>query len=232
MYDGSSWVSPPSGWSVNSSTLLVTIQTTDTTLIAGGASVTKQMRLHVTRSSAGTAASDLTFNLALTNPCPTATLNMSSFSTTTVTVLIGSTATKTFSEMPDSTGNLSLCGSRTYSVLDGSNAAVSWASISGPVSGTYTITFAPATDNLYTSSPYTLKLHAVLATFTSQTADSSNFSVNLNRYACGAGTTYTASGSISAQTYIVGNTALTINPPTFTTAPYTCSETVTYAIKQ
>jgi hypothetical protein len=69
-----------------------------------------------------------------------------------------------------------MCGTRTYSVTS-SGSAVAWATITGPSSGTYTITFAPNVDNLHASSPFTLKLRAVLASYTSITADSANFSV-------------------------------------------------------
>jgi hypothetical protein len=140
---------------------------------------------------------------------------------------------RTFTEFADAKGTLfstpTLCGARTYSILDSSNNAVSWASISG--SGPYTITFSPNIDNLYSSSPHSLKLHIVLASYTSITANIP-ITVNVSRYTCTGSTSYTASGTVNASySYIIGDTALSVTAPAYTTSPYTCAETVTYALK-
>ena len=206
---------------------LVTISTSDGVNLSSGVI---GLRIAVSRSSAGTTTSYVDFALTLTNPCTSATFDMSGFSTAAVSVVVGSSVTKTFTEIPDSTGNLSLCGSRTYQVRDSQGLAVSWASISGPASGTYTITFNPATNSMYSSSPYSVRLHVSLASHTAVATYSSAFNVNVSQYVCGAGTTYTASGSIADKSYIIRDTALTFTAPSFTTSPYTCSETITYAL--
>jgi len=123
-----------------------------------------------------------------------------------------------------------LCGARTYSITDSSGNALTdnWVTVSGTTS--FTITAAPATDNMYTTPNYSLKLHIVLASYTSITADIS-FTVTVSRYTCTASTTYTASGTIDAtKSYTIGATAVKFNAPTYTTTPYTCAESVTYSI--
>jgi hypothetical protein len=102
------------------------------------------------------------------------------------------------------------------------------------VTGTssFTITAAPATDNLYSSSPFSLKLHVVLADYNAVTAVDISFTVNVSRYTCTSSTTYTPTPAamITAYTYTIGAAAHTIEAPTFTSSPYTCGETVTYSL--
>jgi hypothetical protein len=160
---------------------------------------------------------------------------MPTISDVTTGLLVGGSVTRTFTEISDTAGaastSASLCGARTYSVTN-SGSLVSWTTITGPVSGTYTITFAPNVDNLHASSPFTLKVHAVLASYTSITADSVNFSVAVGQYQCSVATTYTAIGTIKASyAYVIGDAALSVTAPTYTTSPYTCAESVTYALK-
>lgn len=100
--------------SVNASGL-VTISTSDGVNLSSGVI---GLRIAVSRSSAGTTTSYVDFALTLTNPCTSANFDLTSFSTAALSVVVGSTVTKTFSEIPDSTNNLSLCGSRTYQVRD------------------------------------------------------------------------------------------------------------------
>lgn len=124
-----------------------------------------------------------------------------------------------------------MCGTRTYSVLkDSDNSVVPWAAITGPSSGTYTITFSPNVDNLYTSG-YTLKLHAVLASYTSINGNSNTFAVTVNRYVCTGSTTYVASHTmLTTYTFQIGTGLYSFAAPTYYTTPYTCGETITYAL--
>jgi len=84
---------------------------------------------------------------------------------------------------------------------------------------------------LYSSSPFTLKLHIVLASYTSITADIT-FTVNVNRYTCTASTVYTPTpgAMLTSYTYTIGSAAYTFTPPTFTTGTYTCAETIVYSL--
>ena len=103
-------------------------------------------------------------------------------------------------------------------------------SVSG--TGAFTITAAPATDNLYTSSPFTFRLKIVLFSYPSQVGYIT-FTVNVNRYTCTSSTVYTRveSALLSQYEYTIGEgekqllTALT-----YTASPYTCVETITYAL--
>lgn len=124
-----------------------------------------------------------------------------------------------------------LCGVRTYSITDNSGNALTgnWVTVTGTT--TFTITAAPATDSLHSSSPFTLKLHIVLANYTSKTADIT-FTVNVVQYICDANTVYTPSPAamLTTYTHIIGDTAYTFTAPTFTTTPYSCNETITYSL--
>jgi len=177
----------------DSATPKVTISTASTSY-----SGTHTFKFSVGRTS--TVTTDVVWTLDFTNPCTSTTLTMPTISDVTG-LLVGGSVTKTFSEVVDSAattaGIPALCGTRTYSVTN-SGSAVSWATITGPASGTYTITFAPNVDNLHASSPFTFKLHAVLASYTSVTADSADFTVTVGQYLCTSSTTYNASGSIVA----------------------------------
>lgn len=173
------------------------------------------------------------FTLTLTNPCTTTTFGTMPTILDVTGLNIGGSITRTFSEVTDTSGSASfasnLCGSRTYSIFNGASA-VSWATITGPVSGTYTITFEPKADNLVNTYT-TFKLRAVLTSYTSITADSANFSVTVVAYQCTSSTVYTPNSSINgSQSYQIGNAALTITGPTYTTSPYVCTETMTYTL--
>lgn len=125
-----------------------------------------------------------------------------------------------------------LCGLRTYSVTDSSGAALTgnWVTVTGTT--TFTITAAPAVDNMYTNPSYSLKLHVVLANYSGVvSAVDIAFTVTVNRYTCTASTVYTASGAmLTSHTYTIGSAAYTFTPPTYTTGSYTCAETVTYSL--
>jgi len=67
-----------------------------------------------------------------------------------------------------------LCGTRTYTITDSSGNALtgSWVTVaidSGAT--TFKITAAPANTNLVSGTAHSLKLHIVLASYTSITAD-------------------------------------------------------------
>jgi len=98
---------------------------------------------------------------------------------------------------------------------------------------TFTITAAPATDNLYLNSPFTFRLKILLASYTSRIGYIS-FTVNVNRYTCVASgdsaTVYTESGALTTPyTYTIGSTQ-TFTAPSYSTGTYTCGETVTYSL--
>ena len=102
----------------------------------------------------------MNWTLTMNNPCATTTLTSQSIPD--VTVKIGSTATTTFSEVADSAGTTyslpNLCGTRNYSVLNGSTAQ-SWITFSSS-SGTVTLTATPPTadDSLYNANAYSMTL--------------------------------------------------------------------------
>ena len=194
------------------------------------------LRIKVTRNQSNI-TTDIDFTLTLTDPCRTTTLTTAGVNIPAITVGVGlSAATASQTMIADSASttyaaqSLS-CGNRTYSILTSANAAVNWVIVAGTT--TFVITATPTTDNLYQSSPITLKLRTVLASYSDVTADI-NFTVNVNRYTCVASgdsaTSYTKVGTLtSPYAYTIASTQ-TFNAPTFTTSPYTCDEIVTYSL--
>jgi hypothetical protein len=111
---------------------------------------TLKLRFIVTRSQ-GTSPVNIDFEVVLSNSCSATTITTTGITFTDVTVGVGLTnSDRTFTEFADAKGTLyntaGLCGARTYSILDSSNNAVSWASVTG--SGPYTINFSPNADNM------------------------------------------------------------------------------------
>lgn len=185
---------------------MVSIYTQDAINLASG---NVALRVRVTRSSSGTATSDLDFTLTLTNPCGSRTLDVSGVTINNVILKVGETNTaNTFTTVPDSAGNTSLCGTRAYSILTSADAAApAWISITG--SGPYTISINPNNDSYANASAYSLKLKVALQTpFASITAEKA-FTVTINAYVCTSATVYTAASSVSAKTYTIGAAAVT-----------------------
>lgn len=124
-----------------------------------------------------------------------------------------------------------MCGTRTYSIQDtnNGNAVVSWAHIVG--TSTFTIIVSPNSNNLFNASPYSLRLHVVLTSYTGVTGDIP-FTVNVSQYVCNSSTIYTPvpAAMLTAYTYQIGAGDYTFTAPTFSTAPYSCNESVTYAL--
>lgn len=93
--------------------------------------------------------------MTFVNPCTDATLDTAAITITAITVKIGATHTSSsYAVMPHNrvaADNTALsCGLRTYSILDSSDDAVSWITVSGTT--TFTITATPNNDNLYNAS--------------------------------------------------------------------------------
>ena len=94
------------------------------------------------------------FDITVTDPCTTATINSLSFSPSTVSVEDGSSTTVTFSVPTNSVMDTHsdpalLCGSTSFQLFeDTSDTALqsAWAVLSGPVSGVYTITIDTTVD--------------------------------------------------------------------------------------
>ena len=89
--------------------------------------------------------------MTLTNPCSATAITTAGTTFTAVSIGVGLTVTRTFTELADTKGTLynvaALCGVKNYSIVDSNGALVPWASITG----SYTITFAPNVDNLHSS---------------------------------------------------------------------------------
>lgn len=128
----------------------MSIQTSDTTL-----SGVLYLRIKITRSQSSL-TQNLDFTLTFVNPCTNATLDTSAITIAAITVRIGETHTSSpaYAVMPHNRvaadGTALSCGLRTYSILDSSDAAVSWITVSGTT--TFTITATPNNDNLYNAS--------------------------------------------------------------------------------
>lgn len=173
----------------------------------------------------------------MNNPCTSTTLTTSGVTITAMEVEVGlSVTSSSYSQIADSVATAqsssAFCGARTYTITKSDGTSLStWATVTGTTS--FTITLAPNNDNLWSASAQTLKLHIVLASYTSISADIS-FQATIKQYKCTSSTTYTPSPSAmtTAYTYTIGATAHTITAPTFTTSPYTCGETVTYSLKK
>lgn len=88
----------------------------------------------------------------------------------------------------------------------------------------------PNADNLVGAQA--LKLVTSLTSYSGVTAVELTFTVNVSNYVCNAATVYTATPAamLTAYTYQIGTGAYTFTAPTFLTAPFTCTETVTYAL--
>lgn len=118
---------------------------------------------------------------------------------------------------------------RTYSVVEsGSDAAISWMSVTG--TSVFTITAAPNEDTLYQNPNKSFRLKIVLASFTSRIGYIA-FTVTVNRYTCNSSTVYTQVGSlVSPFAYTVGSGPTSFTASSYTTSPYTCTETITYSL--
>jgi hypothetical protein len=122
------------------------------------------------------------FDIVITDPCKTATVNDVTYSPSTISVVDGSSATTTYiaptNSVMDTHSTPSLfCDSTSYGIFtdnDGTDTAPSngWAAISGPVSSTYTVTIDTSLDlNLIAneaSVTYTLYVKSTLDSYTSQ----------------------------------------------------------------
>ena len=86
-----------------------------------------------------------TFEIVLSDPCRTATLNSPTLSN--ISVDDGSSATLDFTDVSDTHyydyGAINFCGSRTFTVEDTGGSAVSWLTVALKTGNTYTITAAP-----------------------------------------------------------------------------------------
>lgn len=220
----------PSYVTIDPATRVVTISTSTTSLH----NTTVNLKVVITRTQ-GVLTQNLNWTLTLNNPCLATTITTTGVSISTITVGVGlSQATSALPQIADSAATTysptTLCGARTYSILDAQNNVSSWVTVSGTT--TYTITAAPATNNLYQNSPYALKLRTVLTDYPAITAGDVLFTVIVNQYTCTGSTTYTPSPSamLTTLTYQIGTGAYTFTAPTFTTTPYTCAETVTYSL--
>ena len=87
----------------------------------------------------------MTFDVVVSNPCVTATINNIVFNPVAITVSDGSTATATFSTPTDSVDASNtvsnLCGAKSYTIKDSTGTVITtWASISTATDGTHTLT--------------------------------------------------------------------------------------------
>ena len=91
------------------------------------------------------------FDVVVNDPCLTATIANTGI--TSMTVVNGQTATQNFMKAADSVENqyqiFSLCGPRTYVIVDSTDTPVPWISItaSTSVANQYTIKLTPTLDN-------------------------------------------------------------------------------------
>lgn len=98
------------------------------------------------------------FDVTVTDPCTTATINSLTFSPTSISVTDGGTATATFtvptnSVMDTHSDPALLCGETSFALFkdnDGTDTIVAanaeWAVLSGPVTGTYTVSIDTTKD--------------------------------------------------------------------------------------
>ena len=103
----------------------------------------------------------ITFNVIVVDPCISTVITV--FTLADLSVINGATGTRTWSEASDSIQTKynipTLCGPRTYTLVE--NAAVdvtSWLALTGPVSGTYTITATPTLDALVKTHNLTVRV--------------------------------------------------------------------------
>jgi hypothetical protein len=115
-------------------------------------SVTFTNTINNSHGGISSATSTVTFQIVVLDPCNTAVITPPTIAAT-LQVTNGQTQTFTFSEAVDdvATANsiVDICGVRTYLMRDnGDTTTISWLTISGPVSGTYTVTASPDDDSL------------------------------------------------------------------------------------
>ena len=133
---------------------------------------------------------DVTFDVVLTNPCATATINNIVFSSNPIAVTDGNTATATFSTPTDSVDSTNtvqgLCGPKSYVIKDSNGATVTtWATITVSSTGTHTLTIDSTQFPTHFSSAVseTLTVETTLDTW-SVTNTASTVTVNLDPTAC------------------------------------------------
>lgn len=122
------------------------------------------------------ATSTVTFDVVVLDPCNTAVITPPSL-TSTFTVTNGQSGTFTFLEAVDdvATANAisTICGARVYLMRDSADTTtISWLNITGPVSGTYTVTATPDHDALE-GQAIVYKLKTTLANFSAPAVYSS-----------------------------------------------------------
>ena len=108
----------------------------------------------IANSFGGTASatSTVTFDVVVLDPCNTATITPPTI-VSTFTVVNGQSGTFTFLEAVDNVATANaistICGARVYLMRnDSDSATISWLNITGPSSGTYTVTATPDDDTL------------------------------------------------------------------------------------
>ena len=138
-------MSPSQSWASLSSRT-VKIVSIDTSL--HGTTQTFTVTTTLNNNSAQT-DNGFTFEIVLSDPCRTATLNSPTLSN--MSVDDGSSATMDFTDVSDTHyndyGAINFCGSRTFTVEDSGGSAVSWLSVALKTGNTYTITAAPTSTN-------------------------------------------------------------------------------------
>ena len=167
--------------SINASSGLVTLYSSDTTLSAN-----VLMRIVVTRSQ-GASPVNLDFTLSHTNPCSGATLDVSALTITNISVALGAVHTSSvYAQVPDSaatTANLpNLCGARTYTIKTAADGAVDYAYAVGTT--TFSIVVSPNRLSLVTGSAISLKLEIGLTSYGGVTVANKSFTVTVTAYVC------------------------------------------------
>ena len=96
----------------------------------------------------------ISFVIEVIDPCTVTTFQ--DVTVTTINMVLGAVETQTFTEAAVQTevdnGGYRLCGDRVYTIVDSSDAPVSWMPITGS-NPTWTITASPIDENLITSGP-------------------------------------------------------------------------------
>lgn len=126
------------------------------------------------------------FDITVTDPCTTATINSLVYSPTSVSVTDGASTTATFtvptnSVMDTHSDPALLCGETSFAIYkdnDGTDTIIpanaEWAVLSGPVSGTYTITVDTTKDLTLidgeTSVTHTIYVKSTLDSYTARVA--------------------------------------------------------------
>ncbi len=170
----------PSYISINASSGLVTLYSSDISLS------NVLMRILVTRNEEASSV-NLDFTLTHTNPCSSATLDVSALTITNISFALGAVYTSSvYAQVPDSAAtnaNLpNLCGARIYTVKTTVNSAVDYAYAVG--TNTFSIVASPNRLSFVTGSAISLKVEIGLTSYSGVTVANKSITVTVTAYVC------------------------------------------------